>query len=84
MTYGMDDGRYWWDDGERLNRMTRDLFWVRWCREADDDDPEDVLRLDEINDWMMYGARLRSEGSAEYRERLSTCRAINALQRGRP
>jgi hypothetical protein len=84
MTYGMDDGRYWWDDGERLNQLIRDLFWARWCREADDDDPEDVLRLAEINDWIMHGARFRSEDSTEYRVRISTCRAINELQRGRP
>lgn len=83
MTYGMDDGQYYWDDAERLNRLERDLFWVRWGREADDD-PDDVLRLGEINYWLADGAQFRSEGSAEYRERTSACRAINELQRGRP
>jgi hypothetical protein len=83
MTYGMDDGRYWWNDAERLNQLERDVFWLRWCRQADEEDREDMRRLDEIRDWIARTAgRLPSENATEYGERLSTVRAINELQQG--
>ena len=66
------------DSASRLNRLMRDVYWLRWGRECDDDATDDA-RMQEIHDWVMRCAPLPYEKSAEEKRRIAILRGYVVL-----